>query len=95
MGENNLSTVPVAAYGIVLFFCGVAYYILSLTLVRANGPDSVIARALGTDRKGRLSLLIYAVSIALTFFAPVVSCCLYVTVAFIWLIPDRRFERAA
>ena len=93
MGENRLSTVTVATYGIVLFFCGVAYYILSLTLVQANGKDSTVAHALGKDRKGKISIVTYAVAIAAAFLAPIVSCCLYVLVAFIWLVPDRRFER--
>ena len=93
MGEHNLTTVTVATYGIVLLFCGVAYYILSLTLVAANGKDSTVANALGKDRKGRISIIIYVIAVAAAFFAPVFSCCLYVLVALIWLVPDRRFER--
>jgi len=94
MGADHLSTIPTAAYGVVLLLCGVAYYILCQTLVVANGRDSVLARALGQDRKGKLSVVLYAVGVPLALVSPILSCATYVAVAFMWLIPDRRFERA-
>ena len=93
LGEGGLSTTSVACYGIVLFFSGVAYYILVQALLRANGRDSCFAKALGSDFKGKISPLIYAVAIALSFFVPIVSCILYALVACIWLVPDKRFVR--
>ncbi|HWA84104.1 MAG TPA: TMEM175 family protein [Fimbriimonadaceae bacterium] len=92
LGENELSPVPAGAYGVVLMGAGVAYFILTLTLIRANGKDSEIARALGKDFKGKISVAIYAVAIGLAVLAPAASCGLYLLVALIWLIPDRRFE---
>jgi len=93
MGQQGLKSVPVAAYGFVLFMSGVSYYILSRTLVRANGSDSAVARGLGDDLKGKISVVIYAISIGLAFAVPIASCACYVLVALIWLVPDRRFER--
>ncbi len=92
MGEHPFQTGPVAAYGIVLLACGCAYYILAQLLIRADGPDSAVAKAIGKDVKGLVSVVIYSVAVAIAFFAPVISCVLYVVVALMWLIPDRRFE---
>src|SRR5262249_60345042 len=91
-GDSHVGPWPAAAYGGVLLFAGVAYYILSRVLVRHHGKDSELAAAVGTDRKGQLSLVIYAVGIALSFRSPQIACGLYVLVAVIWLIPDRRIE---
>jgi len=93
MGQNGLSPVPVAAYGGVLIMNGVAYTILTLTLIRHEGQDSLIARAIGRDLKGWASLAAYALAIALAFTAPVASIAIYGLVALLWLIPDRRVER--
>jgi len=93
MGENEFSGTPVALYGVVLFMSGVAYYILTRVLVALHGEDSPVAVALGRDFKGKISMVIYAIAIALSFVQPLVSCALYVTVAVMWLVPDRRFER--
>jgi uncharacterized membrane protein len=93
MGENSFASAPVALYGGVLFFSSVAYFILAHVLVRAEGPDSRVAAALGSDFKGKVSMLIYAVAVGVSFAAPLVSCGLYVLVALMWLVPDRRFER--
>jgi uncharacterized membrane protein len=93
MGENGLSPWPVATYGVVLALAGIAYYILARTLVHANGKDSPVAIALGRDFKGKLSVLIYLLAIGLAFAAPMAACALYVAVALMWLVPDRRFER--
>jgi TMEM175 potassium channel family protein len=93
MGENHFETLPVAFYGAVLFMCGIAYYILSRLLVAHQGPESSLAIALGSDRKGIVSLLLYIVAIPLAFFSAPAAFAVYVLVAAIWFIPDRRIER--
>jgi uncharacterized membrane protein len=93
MGENPLATAPVALYGAVLFMCAIAYSILMLLLVRHEGPSSALARAMGSDLKGKASLAVYALGIGAAFIQPIVSLALYVTVAAMWIIPDRRVER--
>lgn len=91
MGEEKFTSAPVAIYGIVLLAAAVAYYILAQTLAKAEGPDSAIAKGLGTDFKGRISIVVYAVGIVTAFFAPLLSCLFYSAVAIMWVIPDRRF----
>src|SRR5437867_3111496 len=93
MGANHFASLPVAAYGAVLFGSGCAYYILTRVLLAAHGPDSLLAKALGKDLKGKMSVVIYAAAIVLAFIQPLVSCALYVLVAGIWLCPDPRFEK--
>jgi uncharacterized membrane protein len=93
MGENPLAITPVALYGVVLFMNAIAFTILAALLVRHEGPNSDLAKAMGRDIKGRISLTIYAAGIAVAFFQPIVSLALYVTVALIWFVPDRRVER--
>jgi len=93
MSENHFESLPVAIYGAVLFMCGVAYYIFERVLVRNHGADSALARALGVELKGILSVLIYAVAILLAFWQPIAACALYVLVAIMWLCPDPRIER--
>ena len=93
MGENHFATVPVAAYGVVLLGAAGAYTILVRTLRRLHDADSVFARAVGNDLKGNISLVFYVAAIPAAFFWPYVSCALYVAVAAIWLVPDRRFEK--
>jgi uncharacterized membrane protein len=93
MGENHFASLPVAAYGLVCLLAGVAYYILSRVLIAHHGKDSTLARAVGRDAKGLLSLAVYAVAIALAFRFRWLSVGLIVLVAFMWLIPDRRIER--
>jgi uncharacterized membrane protein len=95
MHDNHFAPVPVAVYGFVLFFSAVAYYLLSRILIHAEGADSLLAKAIGSDRKGLVSLLIYAVAIAVAFFMPTLSMVLYMVVAVIWLVPDRRIETRA
>src|SRR5437660_7418326 len=92
MGDTNFAAWPVAAYGAVMLLAGFAYYILTRVLIARHGNDSPLARAVGSDLKGKLSVLIYMVAIALSFAAPVGACALYVLVAVLWLIPDRRIE---
>ena len=93
MGQNNFASWPVALYGAVLMCAGIAYYILARALVKLHGQDSVLATALGQDFKGKLSVVIYAAGIPLAFIAAWLSCGLYVVVAIMWLIPDRRIEK--
>jgi uncharacterized membrane protein len=94
MGENHAATLPVALYGVVLLMAGFAYAILSRTLVSHHGQDSTLARAMGKDLKGKLSLLLYAVAIPLAFVNSWIAISLYVTVAIMWFIPDRRIENS-
>ncbi|MBX3120451.1 MAG: DUF1211 domain-containing protein [Fimbriimonadaceae bacterium] len=83
---------PVLTYGGVLLLCAIAYYILARTLVAANGKDSAISKSLGADFKGKISILIYAASMGIAWLMPSLACALYVLVALMWLVPDRRFE---
>ena len=94
MGENHFAAAPTALYGAVLLMAAVAYFILQGAIIRLDGADSPLARALGADRKGKASLVAYALAIAAAFWLPPVSHALYVLVALMWLIPDRRIERA-
>jgi uncharacterized membrane protein len=93
MGENGFAPLPVASYGVVMLLCGVAFTILGQSLKRLHGPESAIARALGRDLKGSMSLVFYACAIPLAFVDRWLALALYVVVAAMWLIPDRRFER--
>jgi uncharacterized membrane protein len=93
MGENHAAPLPVAVYGVVLLAAGTAYYILVRALLAHHGKDSILARAIGNDFKGRISLVIYAAGILLAFANPWIAIALYVCVAVIWLVPDRRIER--
>ena len=94
MGENYTAPLPVALYGVVLFMCGLAFGILARLLVRHEGPDSVLGKALGRDGKTLGSVVAYAVAIAAAPFVPLVSLALYTAVALAWLVPDRRIEKA-
>ena len=93
MGQNHFTPIPSAAYGVVMLFAGIAYYILAHTLVAAQGADSRLARAMGRDRKGKVSVLLYALAVALAFVNPWVSVAIYVGVALMWLVPDHRIEK--
>ncbi|MDQ3806020.1 MAG: TMEM175 family protein [Acidobacteriota bacterium] len=94
MGENNFAALPVALYGAVLLLAACAYFILARALVSHHGGDSELAHALGRDFKGRVSVACYAAAIPLAFVRPWLACGLYVAVAIMWLIPDRRIEQA-
>jgi len=94
IGETSFAVWPVALYGVVLLSAGLAYFLLVQALLRHHGRDSALATAIGRDAKGKVSLLIYSVAIPLAWWNRWLSCALYVTVAFMWLIPDRRIERA-
>ncbi|HTY59606.1 MAG TPA: TMEM175 family protein [Bacteroidota bacterium] len=93
MGEHQFAAWPVALYGVVLLFSAVAYYILTLVLLSLHGRDSVLGKALGRDFKGKISVVIYLVAIPLAFVNSWLSGTLYVLVAVMWLVPDRRIER--
>ncbi|HEY8783390.1 MAG TPA: TMEM175 family protein [Mucilaginibacter sp.] len=93
MGENDFSRWPVTCYGIVLIMNAVAYTILIIALIRHHGKDSLIAKAIGKDRKGNISILIYAIAIAVSWLNSTISFGLYILVACIWFIPDKRIER--
>ena len=92
---GNQSAIPVAVYGGVLLLSGTAYYILERTLIGANGKESAFAGALKQHFKDRMSVLIYLIGVGLAFVQPYISIALYITVALMWLIPDRRFAKAA
>ena len=93
MGENHFSTVPVALYGAVLLMAGVAYYVLQQLIVASLGPQSALRREVGRDRKGVISLVLYGAAVPLAFVTPIAAMALYVVVALMWLVPDRRIER--
>jgi uncharacterized membrane protein len=93
MGENHFAALPVAVYGFVLLLSGAAHYILARQLIAHHGPESHLARAIGADRKGKLSLAICAVAIPISFLHAWIAFALYTAVALMWLIPDRRIER--
>jgi len=92
MGENNFSRWPVVLYGIMLLMASIAYYFLAHSLAAAHGKDSTLAKAIGKDRKGMISTIIYIVGIILSFVHPSLGFAMYVVVAAIWFIPDRRIE---
>jgi uncharacterized membrane protein len=93
MGENHFSKWPVIIYGVVLLMAGFAYYILSQCLTNTHGKDSALAQAIGKDKKGFISLVLYIIGIACSFINPWIGFSLYVIVAAIWFIPDRRIEK--
>jgi uncharacterized membrane protein len=93
MGENHFAELPVAVYGVSLLMPALAYYILQRCIVRANRPDKTLANALGRDIKGKLSPLFYIAGIGLAFVDPRISSALYIAVALMWLVPDRRIEK--
>jgi len=93
MGDNHFSSAPSAFYGFVLLLCAVAYMILQSLIIRVEGTRSVLKEAVGRDWKGKASMLLYVTAIACAFGSPLLSHVIYVVVALIWLIPDRRIER--
>ena len=93
MGENNFSFWPVVLYGVVLLMAAIAYYILAHCLTNVHGKDSALAQALGKDRKGMISIILYALGIGFSFLNSWIGISLYVAVAVIWFIPDKRIEK--
>jgi uncharacterized membrane protein len=94
MGENHFAELPTAIYGVALLMPAVAYYLLQKAILRREGEDSRLARALGRDIKGKISPVLYVTAIGLSFVDPLIAGGIYVFVAVMWLIPDRRIERA-
>jgi uncharacterized membrane protein len=94
MGENHFAAAPSALYGVVLLMAAIAYWILQQLIIASHGRDSVLAKAVGGDWKGKLSPVMYAIAIASAFWSRWIALGLYVFVALIWLIPDRRIEHA-
>jgi uncharacterized membrane protein len=92
MGENSFSTIPVALYGVVLWMTALTYYLMVRTLLAYHDDDSLLIAAIGSGRKERISLILYTIAIPLAFLRPWIAMALYVTVAAMWLIPDRRIE---
>lgn len=93
MGENHLAAAPTAAYGCVMLMAALAYWLLQRAIIIRQGPQSILAAAIGRDWKGKLSPALYAAAIPLAFVNPWLSISLYVLVALLWFIPDRRIER--
>jgi uncharacterized membrane protein len=94
MGENHFAAMPSALYGVVLLMAAISYWVLQQTIIATEGADSILKSAVGGDWKGKLSPLVYLVAIASTLWVHWVAQALYVLVALIWLIPDRRIEHA-
>jgi uncharacterized membrane protein len=92
MGENLSAPVPTAVYGGVLLMPAIAYYLLQKAIVRRQGAHSMLAKALGSDIKGKISLILYVAGIVLAFVSPWISIAIYALVAVMWLVPDRRIE---
>jgi uncharacterized membrane protein len=93
MGETHFAAVPTAVYGVVLLACAVAYYVLQRLIIRSQGQSSILAAAVGQDKKGKLSPVMYLLAVPAAFVHPALSGAIYATVALIWLIPDPRIER--
>jgi uncharacterized membrane protein len=93
MGENHFAATPSALYGVVLLMAAIAYLLLQQLIIASQGPDSLLKKAVGGDWKGKLSPVIYAIGIPLAFWSQWISLALYVLVALVWLVPDRRIER--
>jgi uncharacterized membrane protein len=92
MGENHFTAVPMAFYGFILLMAAVAYFILQTTIIKNHGPDSILSRAIGNDLKGKISPILYVTAILSTWVSEWISAFIYVLVAFIWLVPDKRIE---
>jgi len=93
MGDNHFAKTPVALYGTILMFAGIAYYILTRQLIALHGRQSTIATALGNDFKGKISVVLFLAAIPLAYVRAWIACGVYFSVAIIWLIPDRRIEK--
>ena len=93
LGENHIASTPTAVYGFVLLMAAIAYYILQRAIIGQQGRESLLATAIGRDWKGKFSPVLYLVAIPLAFVSPWIASALYVFVALLWLIPDRRIER--
>lgn len=93
MGENHFTAMPTALYGVVLLMAAIAYYVLQQTIIRAEGPDSILKRAVGRDWKGKMSPVLYITAIIATLWTPWISEAIFVIAALIWVVPDKRIEK--
>ena len=93
MGENNFAKIPVAMYGVVLLMAAIAYYILQSRILKEHGKQSILAKAIGKDLKGKISPILYVAAIISSFFNSLIAGGIYILVALIWLIPDKRIEK--
>ncbi|MEO8345990.1 MAG: TMEM175 family protein [Betaproteobacteria bacterium] len=94
MGENHFAATPTALYGTILLAAAIAFWLVQRALIASEGPDSLLHRAVGRDRKGKLSPILYLIAIIATTWQPWIAQAIFVAVALIWVIPDRRIERA-
>jgi uncharacterized membrane protein len=94
MGENHFALIPSALYGVILLMAAMAYWILQTVIIRAQGPESLLKKAVGRDWKGKLSPALYVLGVLVTFWSPAASQAIYVFVALLWLVPDKRIEKA-
>jgi uncharacterized membrane protein len=93
MGENHYAPLPVATYGVMLLLAGIAYFVLTKSLVAHHGKNSMLAKSIGNDWKGMVSVVVYLIAIPIAFLKPWLACALYTFVALMWLLPDRRLEK--
>jgi uncharacterized membrane protein len=93
MGENHFALVPSALYGVILLMAAMAYWVLQTVIIGMQGPESLLKKAVGRDWKGKLSPVLYVIGIAATLWSPAVSQAIYVVVALLWLVPDKRIEK--
>jgi uncharacterized membrane protein len=94
MGENYSAHLPAALYGCIAFMAGFSYWVLERVIIAADGADSTLGRAVGSDRKGMLSVLLYALGVATAFISAQIGQLFYVAVALMWLVPDKRIENS-
>jgi uncharacterized membrane protein len=93
LGENELRATPLFAYGVVLLMAAIAYYLLQQAVIKSQGPDSLLKRAVGKDWKGKFSPLFYLAAMGMAYVEPWISFAIYIAAAIIWIVPDRRIER--
>ena len=94
VGESQLSPVPIALYGFVLFMAAIAYLILEVELIKSEGKESLLATSIGNETKGKISIALYILGIGISFVNPIISISCYTLVAIIWFIPDKRIEKS-
>lgn len=92
-GENHFANIPTSLYGFILLMAACAYFILTKTLIAEHGSDSLLAKAIGRDIKGKISIILYAIAILLALWFPIIAFLIYILVAIIWFIPDKRIEK--
>lgn len=92
MGENHFDPLPMALYGVILLMAAIAYWILQNRILKAHAPNSLLAKAIGKDTKGKISPILYIIAIGSTYFSQWIAGCIYILVAIMWIIPDKRIE---